>query len=78
MKYETKTGECEGCTLKRKLSRFDIRFYGSEPGGTLRETWICTSCSKVIGLHELMTGDYTARLMLMVNSKLDMLLARKR
>lgn len=79
MKHPTKTGECEGCTVKRKLSMFEIRFYGSTPGGHLRETWLCESCSKVLGLHELLGADnYVGKLLLMVNSKLDLMKRRRK
>ena len=76
MAEKSKTGECEGCTVKRRLTMFEVRFYLSEPGGTLKETWLCTSCSQVQGLHGLMMGGYEGKLLLMVNSKLDLLLKK--
>lgn len=76
-KFPSKVRDCEGCTVKRRLTMFEMRHYVTPtPGGTVHETWLCTSCSKVLGLHELMT-TYTGQLMLTVNSKLDLMAAAR-
>lgn len=65
-------GECNGCELKRELTKYDMSHRG--PGV---DKWFCDSCANVLGVHELQ-WDYQGKLLLQVNSKLDLLLRRNK
>jgi hypothetical protein len=65
-------GACDGCTLKRTLTEYDLSHRG--PG---RPVKLCHSCAGTLGVYETMR-TYEGKLLLMINSKLDLLLRRNK
>ena len=65
-------GECDGCGLKRPVEVYDLTHTGQN-----RSMALCKSCEDVAGVPELRMSSH-GKLLLAVNSKLDLLLARKK
>lgn len=62
-------GECQGCGLTRALTRFEGM---KSPSLNEPDQELCASCADVHGVPQLRM-DYVGRLLLTVNSKLDLL-----
>ena len=65
-------GECEGCQVKRTLIFYEGRQF---PTRKEPDMWLCISCANTVGIAQTML-DYNGKLLLAINSKLDLLLHR--
>ena len=65
-------GPCDGCDVKRTLTEYDLSHRG--PGGPVN---LCSSCGDTLGIYDLMRSS-EGKLMLKINSKLDILGRRKK
>lgn len=65
-------GECTGCGVRRELTGYDMSHTGQQ-----RAMHLCPSCADTLGLVDLMR-DPQGKLLLKINSKLDLLLARRK
>ena len=72
MSKDKKTADCEGCGLKRRLTRYDGRQYTTRMDP---DSWLCLSCANVLGVTTLTMG-YEGKLLLQINSKLDLLMRK--
>lgn len=71
MSAKKRRQECGACFVKRICTEYDLGVLGVS-----RNTFICESCANVTALTGLM-DDQTGRMLLSINSKLDILLRKK-
>jgi hypothetical protein len=62
--------DCNGCGLKRTVTEYDLSHRG--PGTPQK---LCLSCADTLGVYELMHSA-EGKLLLTINSKLDLLMRR--
>ena len=61
---------CHGCNIKRTVTEYDLSNRG--PGRLVN---LCLSCANTVGLYDMM-HTHEGKMLLQINSKLDLLLRR--